>query len=419
MASLILWKACHETASLGMEINIRKTVIITIDGLGVGELPDAFRTNHRGANTLQHLADQVGKLNIPNLGKLGLGNLTYIRGVERTPDTLGFYSRCRFKSEGTGVVSGHWEIAGVIQNENFFDVSLGISSEFRELLQLNTRRDFLIMKWPEQENLLNTFGAEHLISGKPLLLLLPYSEILVCAHENVLTRNQLMFLTMDVRQTANTFHIAMVSMAPLEGEPGDFLINFSKKESFPMPAPGPTLLDSAELAQIPVVTLGEVAPIFANRAITTGKSYSSLEDFFEKLVHYIRESPTNDFEQTIIWARYSDLWEVAWQKRDAHAFTKLLEEFDSYIPRLYRAMASEDMLIITSSHGGDFTIDSKNPTREHVPVLTYCRNFKPQGYGSLVVRKSASDIAETLAEAYELPIRFAADSFWPNLLEKL
>lgn len=402
-----------------MEINIRKTILLTVDGLGVGELPDAFRFGHRGANTLQHIAEATGKLNIPNLSRLGLGNLTYIRGSERTIDTLGFYGRMRFKSEGLDPITGHWEIAGVINPENFASFSSGLTEEFREILISKTGRDFLPLAWPDQENLLNSFGAEHLISGKPILLLLPSSEIVVVAHEKILTNFQLRFLAMDVREVANLFHVATVSFAPLEGEPGDFIINLEKKEALPMAAPSPTLLDSAQLAGIPVIALGSVAFVFANKGITTGTFFSSLPDLFEKLLHYIRESPCNDFEQAIIWARYEGLYEEGCKKNNPNTYKNLLEEFDSYIPRLYRAMSNEDLLLITSSHGADPNMASGNPTREHVPILTYCRMFKPQGYGALGVRKSASDVAETLADAYDLPLRFASDSFWPKLVEKL
>ncbi len=402
-----------------MEVNVRKTIIITIDALGVGELPDAELYDNRGANSLGHTADTIGALKIPNLAKLGLANLTYTRGTERTTDTLAFYGRSRCRTEGKDTVAGHWEIAGVILKEPFGVFPEELPEEFMEMLTATTKRKFLIFRITREEALLNTYGAEHLFSGNPILICTDSSELLVCAHESILTSAQLRDLTIDTRQVANVFQVALVSSVPLEGEPGDFYLNQERREDFPMPAPGPTLLDAAELFGLPVITLGDLPRIFANRGITTGQNFSSTDDFFEKLMKYIRDCPTNDYDQALLWARFDRLFTEGTRERSPQRYAELLAEFDSLIPRLYRAMQNEDLLIITAPNGGDPTMPYGDTTREHVPVIAYSRMFKPQGNGALPVRKTSSDISETIAEAYELQTHFAADSFWSRMIEKL
>lgn len=402
-----------------MEVNIRKTIIVSIDGLGVGQLPDSELYEDRGTNSLGHTADTVGSIAIPNLSKLGLGNLTYTRGAERTTDTLAFYGKCRCRSEGNDAVTGHWEIAGVTLKEPFSSFADGPNDEFLEMLTAATHRKFLIFKIDREEGLLNTYGAEHLFSSSPILICSHQSELLVCAHESILTPAQLRSLTMDVRDVANVFQIALVSSLPLEGEPGDFFLNYQLRTDFSMPAPDPTLLDSAEQSGLPVITLGDIPRLFANRGISTGLEYDDTPDFFEKLMKYIRESPSNDFDQAVIWARYDKLFIEGTRARNPQKFASALEEFDLLLPRLYRAMQNEDMLILTAPSGGDPTTPKGDTTREHVPMLAYCRMFKPHGNGALPVRKSVADIAETIADAYELQTHFAADSFWSKMVEKL
>ena len=98
-------------------MSFQRVILIVLDGVGVGELPDADLFQDQGAHTLLHVAEQTGGLALPNLQRLGLGNIVELPGVPPTDTPSSAWGKMAELSLGKDTTSGHWELAGLVTTE--------------------------------------------------------------------------------------------------------------------------------------------------------------------------------------------------------------------------------------------------------------------------------------------------------------
>lgn len=396
-----------------MYTGITKTIVLVLDSLGVGPQPDSYLFNDKTSNTLAHVAEECGGLNIPNMSSVGLANLTFTRGGRRTEDTIGYYGKMQQKSDGNDSSSGHWEVAGIIMDKPFHVYPDGFPGEMMDEFEKRTGLQWLGNYATKGTLIMQTFGEEHEKTGKPIIFTGNESIMNIAAHEDTIPADELYEICRKARAIADIYGIARVNARPFIGSPGQYRQTLNRKD-FIMEPPGTTILEAFSHQGIPVMTVGKINELFANRGITHSFKIKNNEEALEQTLNLIKECETNNEGQAMIFANLPDFDSLYGHRLDATGYGKALERFDAYIPRLWRAMGPSDVMVMTADHGNDPTTSQDgNHTREYLPVLVYSKSLRPKGKGDLGVRKTLADIAETLAEAYELDTRFGAESFWP------
>lgn len=406
--------------SAPVALGVGRSIVLVIDGLGVGEQPDAYLYGPRGANTLSHIAEIKAPLQIPNFARMGITNLTYLKSWPREEDTIGFYAKVTQRNEGNDSIGGHREMLGLYQEERYHTFPRGLPAEILDELTANTGLAFLGNSNDVQEGFLTKYGETHLETAAPILLVTDDSLINLYVHPEKFPADEFYLLGHTAWEVLSRHGLGRLHLRYFSGD----LATFAPDDTLPIakfhsPPRAPTLARNLAQAGIPVHAIGKVSEMIEGAALTEQHSVKSNADCLEVLTQAIREGATNRNNQCFIVATLPDLDTLYGHNRDALGYIDALEALDQYLPRLFRAMENEDMLYIVSDHGNDPTFDGTSHTREYVPLLVYSRMFRPRRQAYLGIRSTLADVAETIAESYDLNVRFAATSFWENMISQL
>lgn len=397
-----------------MKYPVQKTVLIVLDSLGVGETPDADMYGDRGANTLAHIAEACGGLQLPNLEKMGLGNITFTKGVEPAEHPTAFYGKMRERSNGKDTCVGHWEIAGLETDVPFKTYPEGFPEELLEAIEEKTGITFLGNVVASGTEIIKKLGPDHEKTGKPILYTSADPVLQIAAHENVMPVEELYQLCKDIRPLATEYRIARVIARPFQGEFPRYE-RTERRKDFTVSPHGATVLDAFTKKGVPVLCVGKTASIFNYEGVKESIPSKDNLDGMEKTLELIRGGETDHNGQSFIFTNLVDFDSKYGHRRDPLGYGKALEEFDRFLPNITRALGDDDILILTADHGNDPTFPGSDHTREHIPLLVFSRKHKPERNAKLGVRRTFSDIAETLADAYELDAHFGGESFWEQV----
>lgn len=403
-----------------MALGVGKTIVLVIDGLGVGEQPDAYLYGPRGANTLAHVAEAKTPLEIPHLAKMGISNLTYLKGWPREEEPIGFYAKVAQRNEGNDSIGGHRELLGIFQEAKYLTYPNGLSHEIMTELIEATDKTFLGNSNDIQQGFLTKYGETHLETGNPILLVTDDSFVHLYVHVDKFAPDEFYLLGQSVWEVLSQHGVGRMHVHYFSGD----VTNFALDETMPTamfnsPPPAPTLISHLFDAGLPVYAFGKVSEMVEGASLTEGRDFTNNLDCLEAIIQTSREAATNPNKQSFIIATLPDLDSQFGHNRDTVGYALGLQAIDSYLPRLFRAMENEDMLYIVSDHGNDPTFEGTSHTREYVPLLVYSRMFRPRRQPNLGVRVTLADIAETIAESYDLNKRFAATSFWEDMISQL
>lgn len=379
----------------------RKAIIIVLDGVGIGALPDAERYGDLGANTLAHVAERAG-LRLPNLSALGLGNIpgSGLPSVERP---LGGYGRMKERAQGKDTTSGHWEIAGLTLQKAFPVFPEGFPQAFIEALEAAISRKTLGNYASSGTVILEQLGEEHLKTGSPIVYTSADSVFQIAAHEEVVPPDALYAICRTARALlTGDLAVGRVIARPFVGRPGSF-VRTGNRRDFSLEPMGDTLLDVLKRAEYAVLGVGKIEDIFAHRGLTDSDHASGNEACVDALLRY-QSRP----EEGLIFVNLVDYDALYGHRRDAQGFARALEAFDGRLPEILQAMGEEDLLVITADHGCDPTHAGTDHTREYVPVLLY-RKAPPMA-GDLGTRESFSDVAATVLAFFGLPNALGGES---------
>ena len=371
-----------------------RAVWIVLDGVGVGALPDAADYGDAGAATLPHVAAACGGLNLPNLGRLGLGHLADIAGVPAEPSPHGAFGRMRERAAGKDSISGHWELAGVTLAEPFTTHPQGFPSELVDEFAKLAGTPPLGNVAASGTAILERFGAEHLQSHRPILYTSVDSVFQVAAHIDVLSEAELYRLCLAARRLCDRYRIGRVIARPFQGDSVGGFRRTAGRKDFPMPPPAPTLFDRLAAAGVAVWSVGKLADLFAGRGIARAMPTGDNAEGMTRILQAWRELPAPG----LIAANLIDFDMIYGHRKDAAGFGRALEAFDAWLPRLQALLGEEDLLLICADHGCDPLTPGTDHTREYVPVLAWRRNLGPGV--PLGERQSFADLGATLAEFY-------------------
>lgn len=372
----------------------QRLFLIVLDGVGIGELPDAGRYGDEGSHTLGHVYNSQ-KPQLPNLLKLGLGNIeNSMMPAQDAP--IGDYGRCIERSQGKDTTTGHWEIAGLLLDKPFPTYPDGFPPEVIQAFEVAVGRGTLGNKPASGTVILDELGEEHIKTGKPIVYTSADSVFQIAAHEDIIAPEQLYEMCRIARNILTGEHaVARVIARPFEGKPGAFK-RTPRRHDFSVEPPQPTVLDALVAAGVPVAGVGKIPDIFAHRGISHPVAVAGNPACTEETLK-LAESGFHG----LCFTNLVDTDMLYGHRNDPEGFAKALEAFDLALPRLMAAMKPGDALIITADHGVDPTTDSTDHSREYAPLLFY---RAAQTHGKpLGTRDGFYDTAATVAQFFGLP----------------
>jgi phosphopentomutase len=387
---------------------IRRAIVLVTDSVGCGEAPDAAAYGDQGANTLGNIAKQLGGLSLPNLGELGIGNLTEIAGVPPVKTPRGAFGKMREASAGKDTTTGHWEMVGLVIDKPFQVFANGFPPEIIDEFAHAAGRGVLGNKPASGTIILDELAEEHVKTGKLIVYTSADSVFQIAAHEDVVPLPELYRICEAARKICDRYYIGRVIARPFVGSPGAWKRTYNRKD-FGMPPPEPTVLDAIREARLPCVGVGKIGDIFSMVGLDDNVHTEGNADGLQKtleLMDRVREG--------LIFVNLVDFDMLFGHRNDVPGYAGCLREFDAFLPALWKKMQPGDLAMITADHGNDPTTPSTDHSREYVPILA----FGPQiaAGKNLGVRQKFCDLGQTLADGFGLRPRPRGESFLRELL---
>ncbi len=387
----------------------RRIFIIVMDSVGIGEAPDADLFGDQGSNTIGHIAEKMNGLNMPNMAKLGLGNIKEINGIKQESKPLAFYTKMQEASNGKDTMTGHWEIMGLNIQTPFRVFPDGFPEELISELESRSGRKIIGNKPASGTEILVELGEEHVKTGALIVYTSADSVLQIAAHEDIISIEEQYKICKIARELTldEKYMVGRVIARPFIGEPGNFK-RTSNRHDYALKPFGRTVMNELKDSGLDVVAIGKIADIYDGEGVTKSLRTISNMDGMDKLL----ESFDMDFTG-ISFINLVDFDALYGHRRDPIGYGKALEEYDARLPEVFEKMTDDDLLIITADHGNDPVHAGTDHTREYVPLVVYSKRLK-EGK-ELPVRETFADIGATVAENFNVK----APSFGKSFLSEL
>lgn len=387
-----------------------RVILMILDSLGVGALPDSEKYGDVGVNTLNNIAKNVDRFDIPNLVNLGIGNLEGISHVAGTKTALGAYGRSMEVSNGKDTTMGHWEIAGLHISEPFNTYPNGFPDEIIKPFEEKTGRKVVCNAPASGTVVIEEFGKHHMETGDLIVYTSADSVFQIAAHEEIVPIEELYRYCEIAREMLmGEYQVARVIARPFVGEPGNFA-RTANRHDYSLKPFDRTVLDQLKDAGKDVIAVGKIVDIFDGEGITESVHTKSNMDGVDQTLKYMKEK--ND---GLIFSNLVDFDAKYGHRRNIEGYRDAIEAFDARLPEIYESMQDGDILILTADHGNDPSYTGTDHTREHIPLLVYGKPIKENI--NIGTRKTFADIAATIAEILEIEPPTNGESFY-SLIKK-
>ena len=391
---------------------VKRVILMVMDSLGVGALPDAEKYGDKGADTLGHIADRMGDgFKIPELSKLGFGNIEAAAGGRfRTEKPEGSFCRLMEKSAGKDTITGHWEIAGIETKIPFKTYPDGFPKEFIAEFEKEIGRE-VIGNYPASgTEIIETLGDEHEATGKPIIYTSADSVLQIAANTDVIPLAELYEICEKARALLQgDWACGRVIARPYVKENGR-RVRTSDRHDYAVAPPEDTLLDKVEKAGKTVYAVGKIRDIFDGKGVTESVHTVSNMDGVDKTV----EAMEKDFEG-FIFTNLVDFDSIYGHRRNPEGYGQAIMDFDGRLPEIKAAMKPGDVLMLCADHGNDPVHSGTDHTREHIPLVVYGEEIKAGV--NLGTRKSFADIGATIAEMLGAETTSIGESFAKEILK--
>ncbi len=366
-----------------------RAIILVLDSVGVGAMPDAADWGDAGADTLGHCAAAVGGLSLPGLQALGLGNIHPVQGVAPVAAPGAAHGRMALASPGKDSVTGHWELTGCVRSEPFGYFHGGFPPEILEPFHAAIGRGSLGNVAASGTVIIEQLGAEHLRTGLPIVYTSADSVFQVAAHERIIPLPELYRICEQAFHIVEPYQVARVIARPFLGQPGAFQRTENRRD-FAMQPSSDTLLDQLLRAGQSVTSVGKVKNLYGGRGFSRAVEATNNMAVVDALLRSLVEQRGG-----LIFANLVD-FDMLWgHRRDPVGYAGGLEAFDRRLPEILAALEPDDLLLITADHGNDPCHPGSDHTREFVPVLAW----RPGGAGAdLGLRPTLADLGATVAQ---------------------
>lgn len=381
---------------------------IVLDGVGIGELPDANRFADEGSNTLGNLLN-IHPLNLPNLAAMGLGNIINLPHITPSSTPTASFGRMAEQSPAKDSTIGHWELAGIISDQPLPTYPDGFPPEIINAFQDAIGRPILGNVVASGTVIINELGDEHCRTGYPIVYTSADSVFQIAAHEDVIPLDDLYTMCRTARQILTGKHaVGRIIARPFIGQNGNYSRTRHRRD-FSLPPPDHTILDILKEQGIPTIGIGKIDDLFAGTGLSDIYHTESNQHGINTTLDAMAEPGprfifTNLIDFDMLWGH----------RNDAEGFAQGLEQFDVRLPEFLRALTDNDVLVITADHGNDPTTPSTDHSREYVPLLITGPKLKA-GI-DLGIRTTFADLAATACEYFEVPKNIAGTSFLKELI---
>ena len=377
------------------ETREKRAIIIVLDSVGIGALPDATEFGDAGVNTLGHIAESVGGLELPNLQRLGLGNIGQFEGVAPVTSPEGSFGRMLEASRGKDTIIGHWEMVGVITEKALPVFPEGFPPEMvRQFLEVSGCRNILGNKAASGTAIIEELGELHVKTGHPIVYTSADSVFQIAAHEEIISVDQLYTICEAARRMCDDYMVGRVIARPFVGTEGAFQ-RTPRRKDFPLKPPHATALDILKENGLPVMGIGKIEDIFAGQGITRAIHTKDNSDGMRVLLEELSITMSG-----LIFANLVDFDMKFGHRRDPAGYAGALELFDKELGVLLERLTDNDLLILCADHGCDPTHIGSDHTREAVPLLVYSKTMEAKDLGT---RRTFSDIGATVLKLFQLP----------------
>lgn len=384
-----------------MDRAFNRIILIVMDSVGIGAMPDAAAYGDAGRDTLGHIAEKHG-LKIPNLVRLGLANIRPLAGIAASPAPEGAYGKAALMSLGKDTTAGHWEIAGIILDQPFPTYPDGFPKEIISQFEAAIGRK-VIGNYPASgTEIIKQLGEEHLRTGSPIVYTSGDSVFQVAAHEQVIPIEELYRTCRAARELLQGRHrVGRVIARPFEGKPGAFR-RTERRHDYAVEPPRPMLLDLLREARLDVVGVGKIPDIFLNRGISASLPGHNNRQALESTAMAME----GDFEG-LLFTNLVDFDMLYGHRLDISGYAKAIEETDQFVPSLLERLKPADLMILTADHGCDPLGPSTDHSREYVPVLAFGQRV--QRGVNLGTRSTLADLGATVAANFGLRLPAGKD----------
>ncbi len=396
-----------------------RVILIVLDGVGAGALPDSAVYGDIGSNTLGNLSKAFKEkenrtLQLPHLEALGIGCITPMEGVQphgQSKKRKGAFGKAIERSRGKDTTSGHWEMAGLIVVSPFAEFPNGFPSEVVDRwCKENFLPGVLGNKAASGTEIIQELGEEHMKSGKPILYTSADSVWQVAAHEEAFGLERLYMICKSARAICDEINVSRVIARPFIGNPtkgSPFTRTYNRKDYAKKPF-GNTVLDFLTQRQIPILGIGKISNIYAAQGIENNIDTKGNTDGIKTLLQQLDET-----QDGLVFCNLIDFDMLYGHRRDVSGFGYALEEFDRALPKILKKMTKKDLLILAADHGNDPTFRGTDHTREYIPILAYSDSQVVSMPVDLGTRETFADIGATIFHALtgEIPTQLPGRSF--------
>lgn len=369
-----------------------RAIVLVLDSVGVGELPDAAAYGDQGSDTLGNIARAV-PLHVPVLASMGLEMLVPDLAGRKGPPYSAAFGRMAEASAGKDSVTGHWEMMGIVLDRPFPTFPQGFSPDLIAEFERRIGRGTLGNVVASGTEIIDRLGAEHMATGKPIVYTSADSVFQIAAHEGVIPlAEQYRINEIAFDLVARGLGVGRVIARPFVGEPGSFK-RTSNRHDYALEPFGRTLLDALTEARVPVVAIGKIKDLFAGRGI--GRAFPTVSDAdgMDRV-----DQVMADVEEGLIFTNLVDFDTVYGHRNDASGYAANIERFDARLAGLLPRLRGTDLLVITGDHGNDPTTPSTDHSREYVPLLL--SGAKVRAGVDIGTRRTFADLGQTLASNF-------------------
>ena len=379
-----------------------------LDSAGIGEMPDADEWGDAGADTLGNIL-KTRQVSLPNLQRMGLGNIRELSGLPADPAPIGSFGKCSLRSNGKDTTTGHWEIAGIVLERAFPTFPSGFPAEVIDRFVAETGVPGVLGNIPASgTEIIKELGEEHLQTGKPIVYTSADSVFQIAAHEERVPIERLYEMCETARRILDGENrVGRVIARPFLGTSARDFWRTENRHDYAVPPPNENLLPLLKSNGLDVVAIGKIASIYDGVGVTSDLTAKNNDQTIDQTINALRAE-----SHGLIFSNLVDFDMLYGHRRDTEGYARALEHFDNRLTEIFEAMGDEDLLILTADHGNDPTFPGTDHTREYVPLLVYGKHAKPGV--NLGTRGSLADLGATIAENFYLKLS-EGESFLANL----
>jgi phosphopentomutase len=388
----------------------KRITVIVLDGVGIGEAPDAADYGDVGSNSIGNVAKALNGIDLPNMEALGLGCIIDIKGVPCVEIPKGGYGKMQPKSVGKDTTQGHWEMMGIYLQKPSPTYPNGFPAEVMDEFERKIGRGTLANRAASGTEIIKELGEEHMRTGKPIVYTSADSVFQIAAHEEVIPVPELYEMCQIAREILQGEHaVGRVIARPFVGTKAENFTRTKNRKDFSREPASDTVLDQLYKAGYDVWSVGKIDDIFVHRGFTR-KNHALGNKESTQITLELLDEPFHG----LLFVNLIEFDMIFGHRNDPQGYYQALKDFDDAIPEIQKRLSEEDLVIVSADHGVDPTTESTDHSREYVPLLV----FGPRVPGvNLATRETFADIGATICENFELEPPEIGTSFLNQIIK--